>query len=89
VSEPPKQNGSYSAQVIVVGHDDSDLRGCGSTADHVARDADQRPGFEGTQCEVLTAPCTVAPSRSVEVNTSSTTLLPVIVGPPGYSACSY
>jgi len=28
VSEPPKQNGSYSAQVIVVCHNDSDLRGC-------------------------------------------------------------
>ena len=55
VSEPPKQNGSYSAQVIVVGHDDSDLRGCRSTADHVARDADQCSGFEGAQCVVLAA----------------------------------
>ena len=55
VSEPPKQNGSYSAQVIVVGHDDRDLRGGRSTADHVACDADQRSGFEGAQCVVLTA----------------------------------
>src|ERR1700684_667760 len=47
LSEPPKHNGSYSAQVIVVGHDDSELRGFRSTADHVARVADHPSQFAG------------------------------------------
>ena len=44
----PKQTGSCSAQVVVVGHDDSDLRGCRFYRRPRVRDADQRSGFEGT-----------------------------------------
>ena len=46
--EPPKQSGSYSAQVVFVGDDNRDIRGRRLTAHHVVRDADQRSGFEGT-----------------------------------------
>jgi hypothetical protein len=76
----------------------------------VARDADQRPGFEGTQCAVLTAAVSELVGQGFQMGRVHCDefqvafamadrvmgrydrvdiLLPVIVGPPGYSACSY
>jgi hypothetical protein len=51
--EPPKQGGSYSAQVIFVGDDNSDVGGCRFSAQSVVRDADQRSGFEGAERVVV------------------------------------